>query len=654
MARFLTKRAGPDTEALPDLVRIFNAYPSESFDKAKVFTALAEAWLRIGIPQTLPRVPVFPEPSTNLPSARDDYPQELREAVRDFERARAPFLALQRGSTDFQTHQHDYWSLVARLLERKTGPCADDFLAYRWGGYCGTGNQIFVVPQSRALVMALSTDQRWSEAAGAALAVTPATDLEGSLRVLSACVTNPLRVVTGGLAYLDTGPRESRMSKIRMTLLTFLLRLPGDGRVQALANLASHAPDETLKLYFLALGKLVLSSEPSPDTGENYLRRRGLSGRDLDGITARPASPTEQNQAFDFLCARASSELPIEAAVSLAEIFHADPRPEALPALRRLLDHPSLTVAEKAAAALEAAGEKTYIPPKLGRVRYRIEVNGKPYAGRPVEWIASRGEMSTTSEVTTDAEGVAHLPRDIFLDKSPGPIERVVLRSASMPGLDDAWFWVLLPPPPATDDVIPISVQTKPLQVQISLPRPAKEMQGLTMEILLSGSQDIEKLHFGFSQRERLRLPIAAELTFAALMPGVYRMEIRIPGTTGWRGELRAGESSRVTVPLERASDVKYSLRPPPGWRANLFFPQLRREGQFVPLDWDYENSLLRGVPQGRYVLHLPSYAEMKRRVLGMLPDGPEFASVDIPFEVGPESPIDIDLGEIHVDRKSQ
>jgi hypothetical protein len=187
--------------------------------------------------------------------------------------------------------------------------------------------------------------------------------------------------------------------------------LSGDGRVQALTDLAAHAPVEALPLYFMALGKFVPSSA-APDSDERAGRYGHWRGKNLDGITARPASAAAQKQALDFLCSRASPDLPIEAATRLAEIFHAKLRPEALPALRRLLDHPSLTVAREAAAALEFAGEKD-IPPKLGPVRYRIEVNGKPYAARRLEWIVSWGATSmwTSSEETTDAQGVAHLPR---------------------------------------------------------------------------------------------------------------------------------------------------------------------------------------------------------------------------------------------------
>jgi hypothetical protein len=84
-----------------------------------------------------------------MPAAPDGYPRELREAALEYERVRAPFLALQRGNIDFKTHRTDYWKLVERLLEQKEGPWADDFLRYRWGGMCGSGSEYFDVPQSR-------------------------------------------------------------------------------------------------------------------------------------------------------------------------------------------------------------------------------------------------------------------------------------------------------------------------------------------------------------------------------------------------------------------------------------------------------------------------------------------------------------------------
>jgi hypothetical protein len=82
-------------------------------------------------------------------------------------------------------------------------------------------------------------------------------------------------------------------------------------------------------------------------------------------------------------------------------------------------------------------------------------------------------------EETTDAQGVAHLPRDMFLDKSSRPIEGVTLRS----------------PPPDSDDVIPVSVKTKPLSVGIPLLRTTQEMRGITMGLGYNRLDDPVKRH---------------------------------------------------------------------------------------------------------------------------------------------------------------
>ena len=457
-----------DAGTLGDLVRIFDTLPPDSSWKETLFTPLADAWLRINISPTLPQLPVFSETPAKLTPELSDYPRELREAAVEFERIKTPFLALPKGTIAFQTNKQAYWNLVSQLLRKEAGPWTESFLAYRWGGSCGTGEEHFSVPQSRALLMAIAADRRWSEAAGAALEVTCSADIEAALRVLEACVPDPLQAVAGCLASLDSNPRRFWTSNRRLTLLSFLLRLPGDERIRLLTDLARHAPVDSLPLYFSALGKFT-SSSAAPEEDEDatrYGRRSRLRGPiNLDGVTARPAGAAAQKQALDFLCSQASPELAIEPATTLAKIFYVKPRAEALPALRRLLDHPSLTVAREAAAALQLAGENADIPPKLGPVRYRIEVDGKPYALREVVWIAGSDDplSGSSSQRTTDSSGICELPRELFIDKSRKPITKVILQNARRPGPDDTLFNVYLPAPPNTDDVIPIALQTRPL-----------------------------------------------------------------------------------------------------------------------------------------------------------------------------------------------
>lgn len=73
---------------------------------------------------------------------------------------------------------------------------------------------------------------------------------------------------------------------------------------------------------------------------------------------------------------------------------------------------------------------------------------------------------------------------------------------------------------------------------------------------------------------------------------------------------------------------------------------RVRQNGKRVDSDWDYEKRLFRCVSEGEYTLRIPSSAEVRKRVLGLLP---EFEGADVPFEVKADSPIELDLGEIRL-----
>ena len=634
---------------------IFESFPGDSYYKRKLFSELAEVWLLLELPEQLSVRPEFASPATGLPSVPAGYPQDLCEAAARYLAVAAPFQMLTGGRNpdqeriDYQTHRTDYWKLVASLIANKDGPFTDKLLAYRWGGWCGTGSDQFQEPQSLALLMALASDKRWAEAAGAALSATPGGGSGGALRVLSVSVPDPEKIVVGGLALTDLGPEEYRTGSRRASLLALLLCLPGDRRVETLTRLASLAPPDALPIYFRALAKFVRRELPPPANNESIHRGWGWadSSDNLDTITAESAGEGAQKLALDFLSSQASSTLPVRAAETLARTFQEKRRPEFLPALHRLLAHPSMTVAKEAAEALEILGEKVMIPPKLGPVRYSILVNGIPCANTKVSWTVIRGSTSTGSEATSDAAGLIELPRDMFLDQSAAAVRSVALRTSSMAGPADPWFGVLLPAPPASDEVVPVEVKTSSLRVVLPLPRPMKELT--TMEVVLWGLQDEKTQEAGFWAPAKFQLPVSESLDFKILAPGVYRAEIRMAGATSWSGELHADTTPSITVPLQRASEVGFTLALPPAWHINALLPELWRDGKRFPSDWDYNKHLFHGVPEGNYVLHIPSSAEVRKRVRSLVPDGPEFSGVDVPFEIGPHSPAEINLGEIGI-----
>lgn len=641
-----------ESRDLPALAENFASLPDQSYYKSLAFQSLADAWMRLNIPSHLEDKPVFPPAAEPMPERANAMAPEFRQAAERCWQVEDPFRALMKSRTpdiDFQTHGAEYWKLAGQLFSGKNGPFTEKFLRYRWGGWCGTGSDQFRTPHAVALVIALVADRRWAAATGAALQVGPGDDFDGSLQVLRTTLEDPVTVLVGGLALGGfTADRESLAP-----LLAHILRLPGDDRVEKLIQLASHAGPKSSPLYFRALAKFVPTgpSRVSPDGNRIFGWGWGTSADNLDTISALPVGPAAQQRAWDFLCAQASAKLPIDAGEALARIFHEKRRPESMPALRQLLEHPSYSVAKEAASALEFLGEKAEIPAKLGPARYRLMVDGQPYTQRKIGWAVKRDGSSMWSETNTDDEGVASVPRDLFLDAAK--VEQVALRSAEMSGPADPWFGVLLPPPPASDEVIPVEVTTKSLRVKLPIPRPEAQWKGETMEVVLWGLQIPEQQGIGCWSPAKFRLPVAREVDFAKLMPGPYRVEIRLRGATSWTGELAVGEVAEFIVPLQRASDVKFTAQMPKGWHPTVAIPELRQDGKRVSSDWDYENRFFRGVPEGRYVVHLPSSAEIRKRVMGLLPDGPEFDGTDVAFEVGPDSPVELDLGEIVLKAKS-
>ena len=641
------EKAGPDE--LRSLSGLFTAFPPDSFYKARLFDALANAWLMRKVPGLLAPRPDFPMPAATLPSALSDYPQDLIGAVKLYRQVIAPFESLvaakipEQTKIDFQTNKPGFWDKVGRLFTSKGGASTEKILAYRWGGWCGTGSEYFRTPHSVALLVALVAEGRWAEAAGAALSVTPDSGTAGARRVLVASVPDPAKVLMGGLVWGDLKPRDYRAAKRREVLLALLLGMPGDQRVAQMIELARLAAPDGLPLYLCAIGKLIRRGTPPPGT----VWRSGSFGDAFDMISVEPAGEIAEKDALDFLCSKATSNLTVEEAKTLAEIFKDKRRPETISALHRLLEHPSVTVAKVAAETLETLGQKVEIPPKTGPVRYSLRMQEGPFADRKVSWTVQRQSTSTGSTSTTDAAGVIELPRDLFLGQTDDPVSAIVLRSEGMDSPADPWFGITLPAPPDSDETIPVEVKTVPLRVRFSLPRPQKEMG--PMEVIIRGAPDASSRNPVFWSPATFQLPVTESLDFQHLAPGVYPAEIRITGARTWTGHLRPGEVKELTIPMRRASDVTFQLLTPKGWHPNALLPELWQNGQRLTADWDYEKLRFRGFTEGRYLLHIPSSNEVKSRVRAVLPDGPKFQRTDIPFEIGPDAPAEIDLGRIPI-----
>ncbi len=640
-----------NADILSELVRLFEALPADAeFARGNIFCALAGLWLQVRVPEkVLPPVKFSALPLPSLPLAKN-YPQELRSALDRYREVAAPFGEFLAAKPEadwmtFQTHEPEYWKLVGQILRGEKGPFSEKLIAYGWGGGCGTGSETFMDPHSYALLLALVSDEKWSEAAGAAMAPRDSRGFRGAAHVLSACVSDPVKLLVGGLAYADCERQTFWMEGRTLPLLGLLLADRGDDRVDLLIGLASAAPPEALSRYFGALARFL----PQKETGASRIVFSGF-GINLDEVAVEPVSARAQRKVWDFLCREASIPLPVQAAKTLCDILGSDADSSAIEALSRLLAHPSEVVAWTAAEKLRNSGHPADIPSKLGPVRYRILIDDQPYAKHRVQWAIGRSESGQFFDVWTDEDGVVEVSRDVFTEPTSDPVLRCALRSMSMDSLEDAWWGVLLPPPPPSGEIIPIEIKTQPLAVKLSLPRSDTDWKDRKMELTLWGDQSPGNQSLGLWGPMRFKMTPQPELRFARIMAGTYNLEVRVPGATVWKGDIAAGKSAEFTVPLRQASDVAYEVRAPGGLSQWLFIPSVLQDGKIVPVDWDnYTNAKLRGVPIGKYTLHFPSRAEMKGRYLGMEPDGPDFPATDVPFEVRADSPAVIDLGPIAI-----
>lgn len=637
--------AGATAETLPGLIERLGKM-EESYSKGNAFIAVAEAWFRL---QPLLGKAAFPSNETPLPPLPEGFPAELVPAISRYQKVTAPFDKLKTEFTKskqrvaFLSHEQEYWKLLSDMLADQNPPFSSRVLAFNWGHWCGTGSDRFYAPQSRAILMALLRDQRWAEAAGACLSVYPQGAMDGTVRIFSSLVADPVLVVAGGLALAGLPPHDHYKTQNTRSLLGLMVVLPGDERIRLLTTLAARASPENLTTYYRALGKFVPRHEEPGDA--RWPTSYFSSGDNLSVLKASSVGQAAQTTALDFLCAQATPSLPVEAAKELVRVFLQKRHPSMRSALHRLLEHPSATVAQEAAAALTKLGEKVEMPAKLGPVRYRILINGQPYASQKVSWyVGNKSGGSIGSEVTTTADGIAELSRDYFLGDS---LETVALRSARATVLPQAWFAVYLPVPPPTDDLIPVNVETAPQTIHLELPRPDAELADENMEVVLWGEQSGKSAAIGFWMPAEFSLPVSPKITLPGIQRGTYRLEIRIPGFTTRTETLTLGASEEVTLAFQRGSDIHFTPKLPAGWDVRAIFPELRQNGKRVDADWDDEKRILRGVPAGSYTLHLPSSTEVRKRVMGLLPDGPEFSGTDVPFDVPDSPPKVLDLGEI-------
>ena len=652
------ERAAP--QDIPALVSLFKEIPAASYYKHRAFASLAEAWLRARLDER-PLQPFWQLPldGGELPPAIAKLPADLQRAWGSY-RSAVPPRPEQKQVYDFLTEGKRFWDVIGDLLAGRGGRWASTLEGFYWGHGCGKGGERFSQPLSQALLLAYVAENRLPEALAAALTVDPGESTgEAARQFIKQSGIDWQTALIGRLVASDLaggGGSSWQRSQAKNALQPLISEADDSGIIMLLevARLVPRDEQHDFPQYLDALRALappLAHKEPGLIifSSSGSLRQRDAPlGRDVELAI------------LSHLNDLADEQSSVSAANSLLTCLEAWRRPELRPALRRLVEHPSETVAMRAAQLLEEMGEKVVVPPKAPPVRYRIVINGIPGSGLRVEWCVHRpGGGSTSSRAEADAEGVITLSRDYFLDG----VDRVELGSSSVSKPEEMWFRAALPPPAEDGEIHDVGIKTGPYSLLLSIPEKVDMGKNSKMEIGMRLRDEANAKDSDFRSGLRFVLPISGRVDFAHLMAGRYAVEVRVPGCVSWAQDTDVSPNGSVSVPLERSRTVRFTLHMPDGWKPSVRWTRLLREGSDVSDTFCSRDGDLayRGLPAGQYELRLLA-GRQENGWITLVEDGEirslmrhasgqdqakSYAAASVRFAVAADTPDEIDLGDI-------
>lgn len=393
-----------------------------------------------------------------------------------------------------------------------------------------------------------------------------------------------------------------------------------------------------------------------------------------DADPRRGISSATQAGIFELLDEAVRNDLSFQELDRLLKIFEDLHRPEAKPALHRILQNPSTTYAGRAAWVLRGFGEKIDPIEPAPPVRFRLYLNDQPWRSVRLNYAMRdpRVPHMGSGSVKTDAEGFVEIPRDEFLD----PAKRGTgMRFSAYPSIgsvwkesqyDDAWVAAKVGLPQAFDEVTTVrfTACALPVEMEYATPPPPVKQAAAHFEVtrVASDGSDAGTMNLYFD--DRVETP--ERFTLGTVAPGTYRLSALVPGSARFSSgpiEVKAGMSP-VVVKLEKGSHVFASVFIPENARgANEVRPLQNGEditGQYAP-EWklDREGAIFRGVPKGTYQFRVLSTVEFMRRYNVSEWKAPETArdpdyrdgvdceGVSVDFTIDDSSPALLDLGKV-------
>ena len=508
-----------------------------------------------------PSAPVSGEP----PAFIEEAPAELLEAWRIYQATiRRRQTTSERSSPDddipFQSNQPAFHQLVASLLRGRIAAvdAARELDRYVWGGWCGTGSSLLLVPQSKGLLVAYLRLGRadLALAAGGWLSWSPfgasGETPEWDRRLLTAAGVDWERFYLGGV--LSGG----------VSLADSLARHGSERAAEQLAAAARvldpYAANGEPDALLWPLGALVQSNGPCA----GY---QASDSREIQRDCEAPSIGNDiQESALELLGQRVGAGSGLRQADAASHLLVRLCRPESREAFRVMLGSPYGEVRARGGIGLRALGEKVADSRAARPVSFRLVVDDKPMMRQQVEWTLVTEEWGKDSgRVESDRNGAFELARDPFVDPRQ-PVASVQFKAPEPSSPNDLWFVTGIEGPADLDTTTTVSVRTGSLTVVIppALLAPGKGGGAPTATLradIPGQSPQFLALRVGNRPSQ-----VSGPATWPRLQRGRYQVLVYRDGMSYASPIEEVGERPATAVVSERPEGEELDQSLPPGW----------------------------------------------------------------------------------------
>ncbi|MEO6054494.1 MAG: hypothetical protein ABIP97_10815 [Chthoniobacterales bacterium] len=641
----------------PALLNVYRKLPTaESYQHAGYFASICALATRLEIAKIQPAILNFPAAPKSEKILPKDFPPELARYWEFYRTLEGPLRALvenpvNKPTIGVQTNEENFTKLLDAMLLTPGQVRVEDFLRFRWSGWCGTGSDMFYVPLSQAVFLALLQEKRYQEAAGAAL------------NVYSNGMLMERRSDFGVDKFLRRIGVDTEEAAIGALVDTDILGNYKQNREGLLQTLGGYGTEKSVRLLMeLATYPKPTDGENGQDNGADYARVLAafVSPQPLKDVwfgssssytilryNATPVPEKTQQDILRLFGKWSAPDTAFATTEKIAWALHTLHRRDTIPILKRMLQHPSPSVVKDAKDTLELMGESVKPPPAPVPVSFVIKVNGKPYANAKVNWIVGGKKRSLRSgtDSQTDGRGVIKLERQYLTDPAFHPTNiGFYTPQGTSPG--DMIFEKRIPTPEKLDVLTVVNIATRPFDIHFKLPRSADFFKGRKISLSLQMQTD-EELFMGIVE---VKAEIAAgENAHLNLQPGVYQLKVYLHGAETYLKWNMPIDGGALDVSLNPGVDVTYKLKLPENPSRYSVTGELLCGGKVVTNInyYDPEPGVFNGLPYGKYVFRVASSMDQREKNPDRIPDGIEFAQRDVPFEINADTPAVLELGEI-------